>query len=287
MRILVKATLLFVITLSAFLQIWILFGHYYRYPFKEQFKTWYDGVNEEKVSSNYPFDRDKNLDTFDPEYYEKVRSVKDAVDFIRTKYKPGNELETAKAVYDFVAKRFIHYFYPHHTLITNPYFYYLEKRVPENSLDEMATADELLRHSAAGACGDASVTFIEIYRAFGYKAQYVSLNGHHVAEALIGGRKYLVDSDMEVMAPYSISEINKNNGLIDEIYSKKSESSRESLKRIFGKPYHESGFDGVPHPDRAMYLLHERIEKQKWFVFSTIFALSLLIFVALKKIRYF
>lgn len=253
--------------LSMLLALWIYVGHNYRYPFDDQFKAWHDGVSYiEPGISGYPYTRDKSLDEFSMELYEKIRSVEDAVRYIKERESPKTDLETLMAAYELTRKRYIHWMYPHHTWLTNPIFRAFETYDPKNSFNEMATADELLRHSANGGCGDTAVTFLEIYRAFGYEGQYVSLDGHHVAEAITENKKWLVDADLEVVAPYSIAEISTNLELIDSIYAKYGEDQRKKLKNIFKKIVHQNGYNGAPRYNDYMYDLHKRWEGLKWFL---------------------
>jgi len=167
----------FALAISIALLIWIIIGHFYRPSFEDQFATFHDGVNLFQVPEGYPESRDKNLDQFDRKLYENVRSVSDAVKHIKSEYSISNDEDALRAVFDFTSKRFIHRMYPVHSLKTNPFYVLLEMYDPLNSFNEMSTANELLRHSAIGGCGDTTVTSIEIYRALGFQAQYVSLDG--------------------------------------------------------------------------------------------------------------
>ena len=247
----------FALAISIALLIWIIIGHFYRPSFEDQFETFHDGVNLFQVPEGYPETRDKNFDQFDLELYENVRSVSDAIKNIKSEYNISNDEEALHAVFDFTSKRFIHRMYPIHSLKTNPFYVLLEMYDPLNSFNEMSTANELLRHSAVGGCGDTTVTSIEIFRALGYEAQYVSLDGHHVGEFIAGGKKWLVDADMEVIAPYSIKHIKENLELVDQIYSKYPLARQNTMKRIFAKKtLNENGFNGAPRYGDYMWNLH-------------------------------
>ena len=265
-----------VLVASLGLQAWIVYGHYYRTPFKDQFTLFFDGVNWNQVDEGYPDSRDPAQDRFSMELYEKVRSVDDALEYIARTAAPASEEEKLRAVFDLVSERFIHHMYPHHTWSTNPIYAALEFIDEKRSMNEMATADELLRHSAAGACGDTSVTFIEIYRAMGGEAQYVQLDGHHIVEAVAEGRKWLVDADKDVLAPYSIESIAGDPGLVDVVYARRTERDRNKLRKMFSREILYSGYDGVPYYGAKMYYLHKTVEIAKWFVAPLGLALALL-----------
>ena len=272
------------LTLSALLLLWISIGHVYRPSFEDQFATFHDGVNLFQVPEGYPETRNKSLDQFDHKLYENVRSVYDAVKHIKTEYRITNDEEAMHAVFDFTSKRFIHRMYPIHSLKTNPFYVLLEMYDPLNSFNEMSTANELLRHSAVGGCGDTTVTSIEIFRALGYEAQYVSLDGHHVGEFIAGGKRWLVDADMEVIAPYSIQYIKDNLELVHEIYSKYPLSRQNTMKRIFAKDIlNENGFTGAPRYGDYMWNLHKLIEKVKWIIPLFGIMMSLLTILFLRK----
>ena len=254
------------IFLSLALQAWIAFGHFYRKPFQDQFVRWFDGVNWNQVNENYPASRNPERDRFSRDLYENIRSVQDAVDYINRVLEPESENEKLEAAFNLVSERFIHYMYPHHTWVTNPIYAALELLDKNNSFNGMATADELLRHSAAGACGDTSVTFIEIYRALGGEAQYVQLDGHHFAEAKAGGQKWLVDADKDAFASYSIDDIADNPGIVDAVYVKRPPRDRKKLKKMFSGKIVYTGYDGVPYYGAKMYYLHKVVEVGKWFI---------------------
>lgn len=245
----------------------------------------HDGAALFEVPEGYPESRDKNLDTFDSALYENVRSVSDAVTHIKANYSIDNDVAAMHAVFDFTKQRFIHRMYPIHNWLTNPLYTLFELYDPLNSFNEMSTANELLRHSAVGGCGDTSVTAIEIYRALGYEAQYVSLDGHHVGEFKAGGKKWLVDADMEVIAPYSIAEIQSNLDLVNDIYSAYPERRQKLMKKIFSrKILHANGFSGAPRYGDYMYNLHSLIEKVKWLLPLTGIVLSVFILVILRRV---
>lgn len=274
----------FALAISIALLIWIIIGHFYRPSFEDQFATFHDGVNLFQVPEDYPETRDENLDQFDRDLYENVRSVSDAVKHIKNEYSISNDEDALHAVFDFTSKRFIHRMYPIHSLKTNPFYVLLEMYDPLNSFNEMSTANELLRHSAIGGCGDTTVTSIEIFRALGYQAQYVSLDGHHVGEFIAGGKKWLVDADMEVIAPYSIKHIKENLELVDQIYSKYPLARQNTMKRIFAKKtLNENGFNGAPRYGDYMWNLHMLIEKAKWIIPLSGILISLLMILFLRK----
>lgn len=265
--------------LSLALFTWITYGHFYRAPFEKQFATFHDGVNLFEVPVGYPESRDEELDKFEIHLYQEVKSVADAVKHIRNNYQIKSDIDAMYAVFDFTSNRYIHRMYPVHSWITNPFYALLEIYDPLNSFNEMSTANELLRHTAVGGCGDAAVTAIEVFRALGFSAQYVSLKGHHVAEFIAGGKKWLVDANMEVIAPYSIQHIRDNLDLIEEIYGKYSVDRQQSMKKIFNrKGARFNGYSGAPRYGDYMWNLHKLIEKLKWIIplIGIVFSLTLI-----------
>jgi hypothetical protein len=170
--------------------VWTAVGHHHRYSIEEQTATWHDGGEEYRFESS-------NQDTFDRDLYENTRPVVEAVHYIREQYRPGNEEEKLKAVYDFTRQRFMHFMYPHHTWRTNPYLALADTIAPTRSWNQKTRADDKLRHSAVASCGHAANVFIECYRAMGGEAQKVSFSGHNIAEARIGGQRYFVDANLE------------------------------------------------------------------------------------------
>ena len=260
---------------SIFLFVWVSISHTYRPSFEDQFETFHDGVNLFEVPAGYPESRDKNLDQFDYELYQKVRSVDDAIDYLKKNYTIDSDITAMHAIFDFTSKRFVHRMYPRHTWKTNPFFAAIEVFFPSRSINEMATAEELLRHSAVGGCGDTTATSITLFRAFGYQAQYVSLDGHHIGEFIAGGKKWIVDADMEVISPHSIEYIKNNLDLIHEIYAKYPQSRQNTMKRIFGrKTFSSNGFDGAPKYSNKMWNFHKFIEFMKWVIPVVGFGLS-------------
>lgn len=255
-------------------QIWIAYGHFHRVPFEQQFVKWFDGVNWNKVNP-----RNEERDGFSYELYDNIRSVQDAVDYINNVVQPASEEETLAATHRLVSDRFVHYMYPHHTWVTNPIYALLELVDPRRSFNEMATASELLRHSAAGACGDTSTTFLEVYRALGGEAQYVQLDGHHLVEARVNGRYWLVDADKEALGPYGIEQIKNDPDLVDEIYTKRPKKDRRNLKSMFSREVVYSGYTGVPYYGAKMYYLHKSIEVLKWVVAPAAIFLALVMLV--------
>lgn len=175
---------------GALLFAWTAIGHTYRPSIEAQTAIWHDGQKE------YHFER-SNQDTFEPELYEQTHSVDEAVRYIRWHDQPETEEQELKAAYDFTRKRFMHFMYPHHTWATNPWLALAETLVPEKPYNQMALADDKLRHSAVASCGHAANVFVEVYRAMGGNAQKVSFQGHDIAEARIDNQRYFVDANLE------------------------------------------------------------------------------------------
>ncbi len=272
--------------LSVSLFAWVGISHNYRPPFEEQFEAFHDGVALFEVPAGYPESRDKKLDQFDHQLFLDVRSVDDALEYLDENYTINNDLDALHAVFDFTSRRFVHRMYPRHTWKTNPFFALLEWVFPASAINEMSTAGELLRHSAVGGCGDTSVTSITLFRKLGYEAQYVSLDGHHVGEFIAGGKKWFVDADMEVIAPYSIQQIKENLDLVYEIYGDYPKQRQNTMMRIISsKTFSANGYDGAPKYGDRMWNLHRFIEVVKWIIPLIGVLVSLLLFAFYRGVR--
>jgi hypothetical protein len=263
------------IAVLVLLQVWIFVGHYYRYPFEKQFEPWHDGIALNEVDEGYPHIRSES-DTFSEELYESVRSVEDAVVYLRARYDLSDDEAVLKGVYELVSNRYIHFMYPHFTWLTNPYLSLVEKVVPEKPYNGMYLADDMLRHGAAGGCGNTATTFIEIYRALGREAQFVELPGHDVAEAVAGGKKWLVDPDMGGIAPQSVADINMQTDLLDGIYEHQGHKVGR-LKEMFGSDrILEYGYDSLPTASPRIYRAQQVIGIAKWMMAPALIALLIL-----------
>jgi hypothetical protein len=135
---------------------WTVFGHYHWPSIEAQIATWHDGRKE------YYFERSAG-DTSDPELYENTHSLEEAVRYIQAHYQPETQEEKLRAAYEFTSERFLHFMYPHHTRRTNPYLALADTVAPTRSWNQMALADDKLRHSAVASCGHAANVFVEIY----------------------------------------------------------------------------------------------------------------------------
>ena len=258
-RVATKTVLFLSIMVGVSLLILAFVGHSYRYHIDIQTQTWNDGVN------TYTFYRAPS-DTFDLELYNKIRSVNDAVDHIKAGSLSGTEEELLIAAYDLVRKRYMHFMYPHHTWLTNPYLKFAETLMPEKPYDSMAPADVKLRHSAVAPCGGTATTFIEIYRKLGGLAQFVSFDGHDVVEAIADGKKYSLDADLETLAPYSIEDFTADPALMSHYYSHRSEEEIEHYLAVFQSEPIYMGYGGIPSSSPRVYLLQQAVEYGKFFV---------------------
>ena len=115
-----------------------------------------------EVPEGYPASRDNRLDQFDYELYQQVRSVDDVINYLHEHYVIVNDLTALQMVYDFTSKRFVHRIYSRHTWKTNPFFALIEFLFPTRSLNEMATEEELHRHSAVCGYRDTTATSITL-----------------------------------------------------------------------------------------------------------------------------
>lgn len=147
----IRLSKVFLITGSCLL-LWIVAGHFYRPPIEKQTTTSNDGVSEYRFECSV-------ADTFDPELYENTGSVEEAVQYIEEHYQPKTEKQYLLAVYDFTRKRYMHFMYPHHSWLTNPYPAVAEVILPKKPYNGMYLADDVLRHSAVAPCGGAANTF--------------------------------------------------------------------------------------------------------------------------------
>nr|MDA3875819.1 hypothetical protein [Halothiobacillus sp.] len=196
--------------------------------------------------------------------------IKDAVAFIRANYATETEVERLRAAYDFTRQRFMHFMYPHHTWLTNPYLALAEKVFPEKPYNGMYGPNATLRHSAVAHCSQAASVFISIYREMGGGARFVSLQGHNVAEANVKGVIYMVDPDLEALTSYSVEEIHENLHLVPSIYSHRSAKEVKNYQAIFSMGYHTFSFHDVPSNSPRIYKVNVLLESAKWFLPITI-----------------
>ena len=242
------------------------FTHHYRYPIDEQREPWHDGL---KRWDNGEYDP-HSADTFDPALYENIRSVADAAAYLRPEQSAGDEEALLYAAYDLVRMRFMHFMYPHHTWRTNPILALLEFLFPQKSYNRMALADMKLRHSSGVECGGAATTFVEVYRAVGGEASFVSFVGptasHQVAEARIGEKRYFVDADLEVIAPFSTEDFIANADLVRSHYAARSEEDIDLYLSIYSVPPILAGYDGPPTDAVFGYRVQRALEVVKFAV---------------------
>lgn len=246
------------------------YGHFYRYPVKEQLKTWHDGV----PSYDYVV---HPTDSFDPVLYEDLRSVDDSAQYILSLGEYANEEELLRATYDVMRARFLHYMYPSHTWLTNPVLAMLGHAFPDRLYNTMALADANLRHSVGVPFGGAATTFIKVYRAVGGQAQFVAYDGppgHQLAEAIADGKKYLVDADLEVLAPMSVRRFAANPSHIPQYYAHRSFEERDVYREIYAQRPWYGGFDGPPTSSRGGYAMQAALEKAKFAVPAVIWRCS-------------
>jgi hypothetical protein len=264
----------------------IVYGHYYRYPLDSQFQAYAGAGNVDDVPKGYPFLRSP-ADTFSFELYQKIRSLKDAVEAIKKSNPGADEEQLAKAVFELVRKRFVHFMYPRHTYLTNPFLALFRSLVPHWTFDAMYLGDDLLRHTAGASCGQAAGVFIEIWRKLGGQARACNLLGHDIAEAKINGRLWVVDPDLEAMGPYSVEEIRSNPDLVSKIYTHLQDSTDlKGLKEAFAHPgVRFFGFDGPPTTSPRIYKGQKLVNVLKFVFFPAIAFISYVIFYRLVKRR--
>jgi hypothetical protein len=238
---------------------WTAIGHYHRPSIEAQTATWFDGRKE------YRFERSEQ-DTFDPEFYRNTRSIEEAVQFIQARYQPETEDEKLRAVYDFTRKRFMHFMYPHHTWRTNPYLALAEVIAPTRSWNQMALADDKLRHSAVASCGHAANVFVEIYRAVGGKAQKVSFSGHDIAEARIGERRYFVDANLERFMQGRVSDVVQSESRLRALYSGYAEERISHFVDVFQTDAKFWGYDGPSFNSPRIQWVQSLVAWVKWLI---------------------
>ena len=241
---------------------WITYGHFYRYDIEDQLRTWNDGVQTFTYKPH-------SSDSFDEKLYEEIRSVSDAADYIRSLRNYESEKDLLYATYDTIRARYLHFMYPHHTWVTNPLLRFLEFLAPAKQYNYMATADTKLRHAVAAPCGDVATVFVEVYRELGGQAQSVFFSGppsHQLAEAIADGQKYLVDVDLEAIAPVSITEFAEDESLRSKYYSHRSEEELEFFATVFSQPLGFSGYSGLPSNSPRAYRLQATLERAKFII---------------------
>jgi len=256
----------------------IIYTHYYRPPFDDQF-PFYNLPGTEPEEIMYFVEGLPPHDSFSPELYHNIRSVDDAVIYIRTKHPNASEPELARAAFDLTRSRFLHYMYPRHTFMTNPFLAVFGVFIPHRTFDAMYLGDDLLRHSAGASCGQAAGVFIEIWRGLGGKARAYHLKGHDIGEAMVDGQMWMVDPDLEAMAPHSIDELRANPELVVQVYSfLKPQDRIESMKRIFADPdvWHYA-FDEPPTTSPRIYLGQKWGNRLKFVFFPALAAAGLLL----------
>ena len=251
---------------------WTAIGHHYRYPIEEQTATWHDGQEE------YRFER-SGQDTFAPEVYEQTRSVEEAVYYIREHYRPETEEEKLKAAYDFTRERFLHFMYPHHTWLTNPWLAFAETLFPEKPYNQMALADDKLRHSAVASCGHAANVFVEVYRAIGGKAQKVSFSGHDIAEARIGEKQYFVDANLERFVQGEVEAMAETEYRLRALYASYPEERIDHYVKVFGTEATYWGYDGPSFNSRRTQQMQTAIAWGKWIAPVPLMLLGVVVLV--------
>ncbi len=265
------------------LQILLLVGHFYRYDIEHQLANWKDDtiIYDMFGGQSYFDNRDKD-DTFDYSLYENVKSVDNAIKIISSHIDVKNEEEVFFATFDLVSKRFVHYMYPHYTFLQNPFLYMVDLIIPQKPYNNMSLADEKLKYSMGGSCGDAATVFTEIYRKLGFKARLVGLNGHVVAEAVVNGKSWFVDANMEAYSKNSIEEMINNPVLIDKAYSHRKKYVVNDYKPMFFTDNVYFDYDAVPSDSPRIYKVQEFLSWFKWFVYPIVLLL-LLSFINRKK----
>jgi len=232
---------------------WTIYGHFHRDSLESQIETY-------RVVQ-HPADR------FDSALFDEIRSVDDAVAYIRARGPYRNETALLQATYELVRTRFLHLVYPKHDFVTNPYLSLLHRLFPERTYDTMAPADVKLRHSAGVSCGGAATTFVEIYRALGGRAQFITYMGppgHQVAEAIADDRAWFIDADLEVIAPFAAIEFAFRSDRIARYYSHRSAEEIEVYEKVFRQRPIPFGFDGPPSGSPRGYAFQQALESAKF-----------------------
>lgn len=254
----------------------ITYTHYYRPPFDDQF-PFYNLPGTEPDEIMYFVESLPPHDSFCTELYYSIRSVEDAVAYIRTNHPNAEEAELARAAFDLTRRRFLHYMYPRHSLLTNPFLTILGAIAPTRTFDAMYLGDDLLRHSAGASCGQAAGVFIEIWRGLGGKARAYHLEGHDIAEAMVEGKLWTVDPDLETMAPYGIDELRADLELVAQAYGHLHQPDKvSSVQAIFSNPavWHYL-YEDPPSTSPRIYLAQKWLNRLKFAFFPALAALLL------------
>lgn len=238
---------------------WTIFGHYYRYSVSDQIAEWNDGV------SQYIFERSA-LDSFDPVLYREVRSIARSVYYIKKSYVIESDEQALMAVFDFTYKRFMHFMYPHHTWVTSPFIAMAEAIFPDKSYNQMALADDKLRHSAVASCDHAANVFTEIFRAMGGEAQVVSFDGHVIAEARIGSRFFFVDPNLERLIEGKVRDVVKSESMIRILYAGYPDGKLNDIVKLFQTSPTYFGYNNIPFPSQRIYRMQIIVLYAKWIV---------------------
>ena len=245
--------------------VWTLYGHFHRDSIEDQLARYH--------VKPHPADQ------FDAQLFEEIRSVDDAVAYIEARGPYAREADLLRATYDLVRTRFLHVVSPRHDIVTNPYLSGLQRIFPERSFDTMAPADVKLRHAIGVSCGGAATTFVEIYRALGGRAQFVTYRGppgHQVAEAIADGRAWFVDADLEVLAPFGALSFAFADERIAHYYGHRSQEDIELYGRVFRQKPIVFGFDGPASGSPRGDALQRGLEVAK-FAFPIVAGLGLAI----------
>lgn len=256
---------------------WTLWGNFYRHSIEQQTDTWFDGKEQ------YTF-TDYHWDSFDNHLYIKIRSVRQAAEYIQNNYKIQTEKDMLDATYDFTRRRFMHFMYPRHTWITNPYLAFVETIFPKKPYNEIALANDKLRHSAVASCGHATNVFIEIYRELGGSVREVAFDGHIIAEAKINGQQWFVDVNLEAIKKGKVKKVSASRETIEEVYSHLSDSRREHYIKVFKSIPSYGGYDGPVFNSPRIYTAQLIIDRLKWVLPAIlIFVGSFLVWRARKQ----
>ncbi len=153
----------------------------------------------------------------------------------------------------------MHFMYPHYTWLTNPYLALADIIAPTRSWNQMARADDKLRHSAVASCGHAANVFVEVYRAMGGEAQKVSFSGHEIAEARISGQRYFVDANLERFMQGGVSELAESESRLRALYDGYPKERIDHFVEVFQTDVTYWGYDGPsfnsPRIQRAQFVI--------------------------------
>ena len=175
------------------------------------------------------------------------------------------EAKLVKETYKAVSERFARYWYPRHTIHTNPIIYVLNKLSQGRIKNEVFLPEELLEAHVIAGCGNVASLVIAILREFGIESTFVSFEGHDIVWAKTKNKDFMIDADLECLANATIEELSKNASTI--LRSQCPHLSKETyvyLVKAYGSEFKSFGFTAPPTSSPRQYMLQKAIRNIFW-----------------------